>query len=46
MKHIARKRFGQHWLVDQVVLDRIVAAAELQPGERVLEIGLKRGRAG
>ncbi len=41
--HRARKRFGQHWLVDQVVLDRIVAAAELQPGERVLEIGPGRG---
>lgn len=41
--HRARKRFGQHWLVDQGVLDRIVAAAELQPGERVLEIGPGRG---
>ncbi|MFO8237716.1 MAG: 16S rRNA (adenine(1518)-N(6)/adenine(1519)-N(6))-dimethyltransferase RsmA [Prochlorococcaceae cyanobacterium] len=41
--HRARKRFGQHWLVDQTVLDRIVAAAELQGGERVLEIGPGRG---
>jgi 16S rRNA (adenine1518-N6/adenine1519-N6)-dimethyltransferase len=41
--HRARKRFGQHWLVDQTVLDRIVAAAELQSGERVLEIGPGRG---
>lgn len=41
--HRARKRFGQHWLVDEGVLDRIVAAAELQPGERVLEIGPGRG---
>jgi 16S rRNA (adenine1518-N6/adenine1519-N6)-dimethyltransferase len=41
--HRARKRFGQHWLVDQVVLDQIVAAAELQPGDRVLEIGPGRG---
>ena len=23
-RHRARKRFGQHWLVDPVVLDRIV----------------------
>ncbi|MCP9926878.1 16S rRNA (adenine(1518)-N(6)/adenine(1519)-N(6))-dimethyltransferase RsmA [Cyanobium sp. CH-040] len=41
--HRARKRFGQHWLVDQGVLERIVAAAELLPGERVLEIGPGRG---
>jgi 16S rRNA (adenine1518-N6/adenine1519-N6)-dimethyltransferase len=41
--HRARKRFGQHWLVDQGVLDQIVAAAELQPGDRVLEIGPGRG---
>jgi 16S rRNA (adenine1518-N6/adenine1519-N6)-dimethyltransferase len=41
--HRARKRFGQHWLVDQGVLERIVAAAELQPGEHVLEIGPGRG---
>jgi 16S rRNA (adenine1518-N6/adenine1519-N6)-dimethyltransferase len=41
--HQARKRFGQHWLTDPQVLDRIVAAAELQPGERVLEIGPGRG---
>ena len=41
--HRARKRFGQHWLIDAGVLDRIVAAAELQPGERVLEVGPGRG---
>ena len=41
--HRPRKRFGQHWLVDPTVLDRIVAAAELRPGERVLEIGPGRG---
>ena len=41
--HRARKRFGQHWLVDETVLDRIVAAAELQPGDRVLEVGPGRG---
>ena len=35
--HQARKRFGQHWLKDQTVLDRIVAAADLQPSDRVLE---------
>ena len=41
--HRARKRFGQHWLVDGSVLDRIVAAAELAPGDRVLEVGPGRG---
>ena len=41
--HRARKRFGQHWLVDDSVLERIVAAAELSPGERVLEVGPGRG---
>ena len=41
--HRARKRFGQHWLMDQAVLARIVAAADLQPGDRVLEIGPGRG---
>ncbi|MFM7394999.1 MAG: 16S rRNA (adenine(1518)-N(6)/adenine(1519)-N(6))-dimethyltransferase, partial [Cyanobium sp.] len=30
--HRARKRFGQHWLTDATVLDRIVAAAELEEG--------------
>ncbi len=34
-----RKRFGQNFLHDQHVLDRIVAAAELQETDRVLEIG-------
>ena len=41
--HRARKRFGQHWLTDGSVLDRIVAAAEIGTGERVLEIGPGRG---
>jgi len=34
-----RKRFGQNFLHDQHVLDRIVAAAELEETERILEIG-------
>ncbi|APD48627.1 16S rRNA (adenine(1518)-N(6)/adenine(1519)-N(6))-dimethyltransferase RsmA [Synechococcus sp. CS-602] len=41
--HRARKRFGQHWLNDAAVLRRIVAAADLQPGESVLEVGPGRG---
>lgn len=34
-----RKRFAQHWLRSDKVLDRIVKAAELSPDDRVLEIG-------
>ena len=41
--HQTRKRFGQHWLKDQSVLDRIVAAADLQEQDRVLEVGPGRG---
>jgi len=41
--HQTRKRFGQHWLKDQSVLDRIVAAADLQQQDRVLEVGPGRG---
>ena len=41
--HKARKRFGQHWLINERVLDRIVEAAELQDGDRVLEVGPGRG---
>lgn len=41
--HRVRKRFGQHWLTDAGVLDRIVAAAELGPADRVLEVGPGRG---
>ncbi|MEB3184865.1 MAG: 16S rRNA (adenine(1518)-N(6)/adenine(1519)-N(6))-dimethyltransferase RsmA [Cyanobacteriota bacterium] len=41
--HRPRKRFAQHWLVDPVVLNRIVAAAELTPQDRVLEVGPGRG---
>jgi 16S rRNA (adenine1518-N6/adenine1519-N6)-dimethyltransferase len=41
--HRARKRFGQHWLTDTGVLQRIVAAAELEPGDTVLEVGPGRG---
>ena len=41
--HTARKRFGQHWLRDAAVLDRILDAADLQPQDRVLEVGPGRG---
>ncbi|MCH2417117.1 MAG: 16S rRNA (adenine(1518)-N(6)/adenine(1519)-N(6))-dimethyltransferase RsmA [Candidatus Poseidoniia archaeon] len=38
-----RKALGQHFLVDDNIADRIVAAAEIAPGERILEIGPGRG---
>jgi 16S rRNA (adenine1518-N6/adenine1519-N6)-dimethyltransferase len=39
MNHRPRKRFGQNFLRDQHVLDRIVAAADLQANDRIMEIG-------
>jgi 16S rRNA (adenine1518-N6/adenine1519-N6)-dimethyltransferase len=36
-------RLGQHFLIDEGVRDAIVAAADVRPGERVLEIGPGRG---
>jgi 16S rRNA (adenine1518-N6/adenine1519-N6)-dimethyltransferase len=39
----AKKSLGQHFLVDQEVLNRIVAAAELTPSDVVLEIGAGNG---
>ena len=35
----ARKRFGQHWLRSDRILDNIIAAADLSSSDRVLEIG-------
>ena len=39
MKHIARKRFGQHFLTDAAVLGAIVDAIAPQPGQALVEIG-------
>jgi 16S rRNA (adenine1518-N6/adenine1519-N6)-dimethyltransferase len=39
MKHIARKRFGQHFLTDAGIIDAIVRAIEPKPGQRMVEIG-------
>jgi 16S rRNA (adenine1518-N6/adenine1519-N6)-dimethyltransferase len=39
----ARKRFGQHFLVEPAVIDRIVAAIDPRPGEALVEIGPGRG---
>ncbi|MDX9842605.1 MAG: 16S rRNA (adenine(1518)-N(6)/adenine(1519)-N(6))-dimethyltransferase RsmA [Aquabacterium sp.] len=37
--HIARKRFGQNFLVDHGVIDEIVRAIAPQPGQTLVEIG-------
>ena len=42
MQH-ARKRFGQHFLVDGSVIDRIVDAIDPRPGQPLVEIGPGRG---
>ena len=39
MRHTARKRFGQHFLTDDSIIDRIVRAINPRPGEAVVEIG-------
>ena len=39
MKHIARKRFGQHFLSDRGIIEDIVQAINPQAGQRMLEIG-------
>lgn len=36
---LARKRFGQHFLVDPGAVRRIVEAVDPKPGERLVEIG-------
>jgi 16S rRNA (adenine1518-N6/adenine1519-N6)-dimethyltransferase len=39
MKHVARKRFGQHFLSDAYVLGAIVDLIDPQPGQALVEIG-------
>jgi 16S rRNA (adenine1518-N6/adenine1519-N6)-dimethyltransferase len=39
MKHIPRKRFGQHFLTDRLVIDGIVDAIAPLPGQPMVEIG-------
>jgi len=39
VKHIARKRFGQHFLADSSVIDSIVRAIAPRAGEALVEIG-------
>jgi 16S rRNA (adenine1518-N6/adenine1519-N6)-dimethyltransferase len=39
MRHVPRKRFGQHFLTDESVIAAIVAAIAPQPGDLMVEIG-------
>ncbi|MDD0839495.1 16S rRNA (adenine(1518)-N(6)/adenine(1519)-N(6))-dimethyltransferase RsmA [Curvibacter sp. HBC61] len=39
MKHIPRKRFGQHFLSDRLIIDGIVDAIAPAPGQPMVEIG-------
>ncbi|MEN9373980.1 MAG: rRNA ((1518)-N(6)/adenine(1519)-N(6))-dimethyltransferase RsmA [Pseudomonadota bacterium] len=39
MKHIARKRFGQHFLTDGGIIDAIVDAIAPKPSDAMVEIG-------
>ena len=39
VKHIARKRFGQHFLTDGAIIDAIVSAIAPRPGQLMVEIG-------
>ncbi len=41
--HIPRKRFGQHFLRDQHIISRIVAAIHPQPQDHLVEIGPGQG---
>jgi 16S rRNA (adenine1518-N6/adenine1519-N6)-dimethyltransferase len=39
VKHIPRKRFGQHFLTDRIIIEDIVQAIAPQPGQAMVEIG-------
>jgi len=39
LRHVARKRFGQNFLNDRQVIDRIIASIAPQPGDLLVEIG-------
>ncbi|MGH6640611.1 MAG: rRNA adenine N-6-methyltransferase family protein, partial [Polaromonas sp.] len=39
MKHIPRKRFGQHFLTDRGIIEGIVQAIAPKAGQAMVEIG-------
>ena len=43
MSHRPRKRFGQNFLHDQSVIERILSHIDPQPGQRLVEIGPGKG---
>jgi 16S rRNA (adenine1518-N6/adenine1519-N6)-dimethyltransferase len=43
LSHRPRKRFGQNFLHDQAVIERILAYVDAGPGDRVVEIGPGQG---
>ena len=43
MSHRARKRFGQNFLHDQSVIERILSHVDPQPGQHLVEIGPGQG---
>jgi len=43
IEHRARKRFGQNFLRDQGIIDRIVRSVNAQPGDNIVEIGPGQG---
>ena len=43
MSHRPRKRFGQNFLHDQSVIERILSYVDPQPGQRLVEIGPGQG---
>jgi len=43
MRHVPRKRYGQHFLVDPTIVGRIIAAVAPAPDQIVVEIGPGHG---
>ena len=39
MKHVARKRFGQHFLTDRGIIEDIIQSINPKAGEPMVEIG-------
>ncbi len=39
MSYRTKKRFGQHFLHDRAVIDKIITAAQINPDQQVVEIG-------
>lgn len=42
-QHKARKRFGQNFLHDQNIIERIIASIAVTPGQHIVEIGPGKG---